>query len=146
MLTRGGSTTEGTIDPTIPALAATVASMLGPTIPYLVKAGEAATSDVGKQTVSGLWDLFRPKAATTPALADAIDDVERNPNDEDSLTVLRVQIRKALEADPDLVARTRPLVEDSSTSASQTVIGNKNITAGRDVSGSQITFNERSSP
>ena len=134
------------MDPTIPALAATVASMLGPAIPYLVTAGEAANSEVGKQAIGGLWSLFRPKAATTPALADAIEDVERNPNDEDSLTVLRVQIRKALEADPDLVARVRPLVEDASTTANQTVIGNRNITAGRDISGSQITFNERSSP
>ena len=134
------------MDPTIPALAATVASMLGPAIPYLAKAGEAINSDVGKKAIGGLWDLFRPKAATTPALADAIQDVERNPNDEDSLTVLRVQIRKALEADPDLVARIRPLVEDSSTSTSQTVIGNRNIVAGRDISGSNISFNERSSP
>src|SRR6187401_2753581 len=123
------------MDPSIAALAAVVASTLGPAIPYLVKAGESATSDAGKKAVGALWDLFRPKAATTPALADAIKDVERDPNDEDSLTVLRVQIRKALEADPDLVARTRPLVEDSSTTANQTVIGNRNITAGRDISG-----------
>ena len=133
------------MDSSTAALAAVVASTLGPAIPYLVKAGEAATAEVGRKTVGALWDLFRPKAETTPALADAIEDVERNPNDEDSLTVLRVQIRKALEADPDLVARTRPLVEGSSTSVSQTVIGNRNITAGRDISGSQITFNERSS-
>jgi len=133
------------MDPGISALATIVASTLGPAIPYLLKAGEAANSEVSKQTISALWDLFKPKAASTPALADAIQDVERNPSDEDSLTVLRVQIRKALEADPDLVAQTRPLVEDSSTSASQTVIGNRNITAGRDISGSQISFNERSS-
>ena len=134
------------MDPGISALAAAVASTLGPAIPYLVKAGEAANSELSKKTIGALWDLFKPKAETTPALAEAIGDVERDPNDEDSLAVLRVQIRKALEADPDLVARTRPLVEDSSTSASQTVIGNRNITAGRDISGSRISFDERSSP
>lgn len=133
------------MDASVAALAATVASLLAPAIPLLVKAGEAASSEASKKAVGALWGLFKPKAETTPALADAIKDVEANPNDEDSLTVLRVQIRKALEADPDLVARARPLVEDASTSVSQTVIGNRNITAGRDISGSTITFNERSS-
>jgi hypothetical protein len=131
------------MDPTIPVLAATVASTLGPAIPYLAGAGEFARSESGQKTIGALWDLFWPKAETTPALADAIKDVEVNPNDEDSLTVLRVQIRKALEADPDLVAQTRPIVENASTSVSQSVVGNRNITAGRDISGSQITFNER---
>lgn len=133
------------MDPDIVSLAATVTNVLGPAIPYLVKAGEAATAEVGKKTIGALWDLFKPKVASVPALADAIADVQQSPADEDSLTVLRVQIRKVLESDPDLVAKVRPLIEGASTSTSQTVIGSRNVTAGRDISGSSVTFTDRSS-
>jgi hypothetical protein len=131
------------MDPDIPALAATIASTLGPSIPFLVKAGEAAANEMSKKTVGALWDLFKPKVAATPALADAINDIEKKPDDPDNLVVLRVQIRKVLEADPDLVSRIRPLLEDASMSTIQTVIGNRNVIAGRDISGSTVTHNER---
>lgn len=133
------------MDPSIPALAATIVSTLGPSIPFIVKGGEAAASELSKKAVGSLWDLFKPKVSSTPALATAVTGVERHPGDPDYLATLRVQIREVLEADPALVARVRPLFEDSSTSSSVTVIGDRNITAGRDVSGS-ITLNDRPTP
>jgi len=129
------------MDPNIPALAATVATTLAPAIPYLVKGGEAAISEVSKKTVSALWDLFKPKAAKSPALADAITDVATSPEDPDSLAVLRVQIRKALDSDPELVSHVSPLIENAPTTTSQTVLGNQNITTGRDIGGNTITYN-----
>jgi hypothetical protein len=58
---------------------------------------------------------------------------------------LRVQIREVLETDLALVARVRPLLADASTSSSVTVVGDRNIMAGRDISGS-ITVNDRATP
>ena len=138
------------MDPNIAALAATAATALAPALPYLMKAGEAATSEQGQKTLgvlwekaSAVWNLIKPKADASPALAEALQDVERNPTDADSLAVLRVQIRKLLEADPELVTRVRPLVESNSTSTTQTVVGNENLTVGGNISGSTVTYGQR---
>ena len=130
---------------TIAGLATTIASILGPSIPFVVKGGEAAAAELSKKVVGSLWGLLKPKMDATPALATAITGVERHPGDPDYLAALRVQIREVLEADPNLVARVRPLLEDASTSSSVSVIGDRNITAGRDISGS-ITVNDRPTP
>lgn len=67
---------------------------------YLVaKASGALAENVGGEVgnrVVKLWDAVKAKLTGKEALA----DFEQNPGDEDTQAALRVQLRKAFEADP----------------------------------------------
>jgi hypothetical protein len=59
------------------------------------KLAETIGGEVGNRIVK-LWDAVRAKLAGREALA----DFEQSPEDADAQAALRVQLRKALEADP----------------------------------------------
>lgn len=114
---------------------ATVVGVLAPVLPYLVeKAGHVAAGEaikkVGKEAW-GLWEKLRGAVQANPAASQAVDDLAAQPDDEDLRAVLRVQLKKLLQADPSLADEVARLIVTAS--------GDRSVAAGGDVRGTIIT-------
>ncbi len=95
----------------IPTLAAKIAVALAPALPFLVKAGEKGAEVIGQhlgaaawETAKALWHKLRPAVEASPTAAAAVQDLAAAPEDADAQGALRVQLRKLLAADTDLLA------------------------------------------
>jgi hypothetical protein len=95
-----------------------IVQFLAPFLPYLLKAGEKAAEEAGRklgaaawEQAQALWARLRPKVEARPALKEAVADVAANPQDEDALAALRLQLRKLLEEDPALQEEVRRLMQ-----------------------------------
>lgn len=85
----------------VTALATAAMSILSP---YLTKAAEAAAKKAGESATDGAGRLYRwlkDKLAGQRA-NEALEDLRAQPQDGDVQATLRVQLRKALEAEPRL--------------------------------------------
>ncbi|MGE3273361.1 MAG: hypothetical protein AB7P40_31800 [Chloroflexota bacterium] len=129
----------------IAVLAAAITTTLAPALPYLVKAGEGAATELGKQLpaalrdkASAIWKLLRPAAEASPGFPATVAALEADSSDPDALGALRLQLRGLLADDPALAAQLRPLIQAGDTSTNITNIGNDNIIAGRDITGNVI--------
>jgi hypothetical protein len=92
------------LDPTtLSALAATAVTAL---VPLLKTAAEKGAEKLGENAATRLFDGLKAKLASAPA-KEALDDAARNPDDADVQAALRMQVRKALEADPKFAATLR---------------------------------------
>jgi len=114
---------------TAAALASAAVSILAPYLAELAKSGAGKLGEVGAAGVGKLWG--RLTARLTGAGAEAAEDARKNPDDPDAQGALRLQLRKALEADPDFRAEVAALVAESGgggTNVAQTAtqIGNGN--------------------
>jgi len=97
-------------------LAGSIVSILNPYLGVLVEAG---ASTLGKEGVKTIWSKLVPHLSKNTELKTAVDDVVKDPKDEDSVAALRKAVKKLLERDPELA--------QSLQSVCQT------ITSGRDV-------------
>jgi len=124
----------------LPELLNAAVTTLTPALPYLYAAGKEAAKEVAKKTggaafdqATKLWSWLRPKAAATPALQAAVDDLASLPDDADAQAALRLQLKKLLTAQPALVRELQALVQVSMVQTiTQTATGNGNILSGRD--------------
>jgi hypothetical protein len=98
---------EGKFMDKITPLAASLTAFLAPFIPYLVKGGEMAAAEVGKnigtntwEKVQVIWNKLWSRMESNPAAAAAIADLAATPSNFDARTQLQLQLRKILEADP----------------------------------------------
>ncbi len=129
---------------------ASLTAFLAPLLPALLNIGgrvaKEAADAAGDEAVGfarRLWERLRGHVESKPAAQDAVDDVAAHPEDEDLQTVLKVQLRKLLEDDPQLAAEIGQLWEEGQAASIVTV----NVTAsgagavaiGRDAVGSSIT-------
>ncbi len=106
-------------------------------VPYLSKGAEGMAEEFGRGAASGverLYGLVKSKL-TKPAAVEALDDLESDAENADNQASLRVQLSKALSADPELRAEIERLVEDIQAaqpalraSQSATVTGDNNDT------------------
>ena len=87
-------------------LGTTLVTFLSPFLPHLLKLGEKVAEEAGKQLgadaweeAKTIWSKLRPKVETRPTVQEAVQDVARNPADEDAQTVLRIQLKKLLTED-----------------------------------------------
>jgi hypothetical protein len=79
--------------------------------PYLALGGKELAKKVGEeagQRIFGLYDKL--KAKLVGGGAEALADLAKQPNDADSQAALRVQLKKALDADPAFRAELEKLV------------------------------------
>ena len=100
--------------------------------PYLVEGGTELAKKVGEEVggrVFKLWDALRAKLAGKEALA----DFEKQPGDADFQATLRVQLKKALEADPGFRAELAGLVEAIPEQDRAAIRQIANITGDRNV-------------
>lgn len=103
----------------IPTLAKEVTTLLVPLMPYLVKAGEkaaeTAAQEIGKEgwgKAKALWQRLWQGREEKEAVVEAMQDVIAQPEDEDAVTALRLQIKKALAEDNLLVREITALVQE----------------------------------
>ena len=97
--------------------------------------GEAVGGEAGERIVK-LYD--KVKAKLTGGGAEALADLEKQPKDADSQAALRVQLKKALEADPAFRAVLGTLLEEIKAKGGDQIIQSANVTGDSNVT-TQIT-------
>ena len=90
----------------IPVLAASAVALLSP---YLVKGSEEFAKKVGGAAFEGVGKLA---ALVREKLAGPVAELEAAPADEDNQTLLRIQLKKALEADSAFAEQVQALLSD----------------------------------
>jgi hypothetical protein len=91
-----------------------------------------ATVGLGERLLRRL--LGRPESRA--AIGAAVTDVAEHPDEEDYTAVLRVQIRKALEADPQLAGEVSGMLTNAGVSI---VASGERAVAAQDISGIVVT-------
>ena len=105
-------------------------------IPFLAEGGKAAAKKGGEALIGALERRFKDK----PAAQEALDDVKKEPQDEDLQAVLRVQLKKMLAADEAFRAELTQLVEQLKTAPGAGIVaqGEGAVAAGT-IGGSVVT-------
>jgi len=126
------------MDPTaIGAIAAGAVSILSP---YLTKAADMVVPKVAED----LYALLHSKLAKKPAAAEALQDLEKSPEDADAQAALRVQLKKSMVEDEELAGQVNQLVEAAGGTEGRTVsASNRGVAAGGDISGPVFTGDVR---
>jgi hypothetical protein len=93
------------------------------------KAVEAIGGEAGKRLIVELWDKVKAKLAGR----DALVDLEASPDDGDAPAALRLQLKKALEADPGFRAELAALVEEIKAKGGDRIIQSANVTGDHNV-------------
>ena len=122
----------------------TLVTFLAPFLPFLIKAGEQASEEAGKQLGSDgwqkakkLWNKLQPKVENNEHIKEAIADVASQPDDADFQASLRVQLKKMLSQDLPLsneierLMQKESLDKDSVTNIHQKITGERNKTIGK---------------
>ena len=124
---------------------AALASFLAPLLPYVVQAGQKvagrAADVIGEEAANyaeKLWQRLRPGVESKPAAQEAVEEVAKNPEDEDALGALRIQLRKLLEEDEELAADLTKIWQQAQAANVVTASGERSVAVGGDVSGSTI--------
>jgi hypothetical protein len=123
----------------------TLAAQLAPLLPYLLKDGielaKSAAGELGKKLSADAWDglkalaaKIRHKAEAKPALQEALTDAQTAPADPDAQAALRLQLKKLLTEDPDLLNEVARLLAIVQTDASQ----NRSVKIGGDAKNNTI--------
>ena len=118
--------------------------------PYLTEAAKAGAKTAGEAAATGvgrLWGMLRARL-TSPAAAEAVQELEQHPEEADVQAAARRQLKKALEADAAWQAEIAELVKElggASTGARQELqqVGNDNI--GVQAVDSQVNIHGRGS-
>ncbi len=135
----------------IPPLVQGLASFLAPFLPYLLKMGEKAAEETGKrlgeaawERAKALWARLRPAVEARPAAQEAVQDAAANPQDEDTLAALRLQLRKLLADDPALAAEIARLWgEAQAAGVTVTASGSRSVAIGGSVRESVIVTGDK---
>ncbi|HXV33704.1 MAG TPA: hypothetical protein VD769_06820 [Gaiellaceae bacterium] len=131
---------------------AALTAFLAPFLPTLVKAGEKAVekaadavSDEAFAYAKALWEKLRPGVDAKPAAKEAAEDVAANPDDHDSLVVLKRQLEKLLEDDRQLAGELAAIWEQAAAAnvVQVTASGERSVAVGGDVTGSTIVTGDQ---
>jgi len=111
----------------IPALVTSACTTLQPFLPVIAsKAAEA----IGKTAVAKIWTAIEKKFDTKAAAKEALEDLLKNPKDEDTHVVFRVQLKKLLEEDNAFASDLASLLESAGSDYNAQVIGGGAIAQG----------------
>ncbi len=117
-------------------------SFLAPFLPYLLKAGEKAAEEIGENLGKDAWEKAKTlwgKLRGKERVVQAAQDLADAPNDPDAQAALRLQLRRALEADPASAAEIARLWgEAQAAGVTVTAFGDRSVAIGGSVSGSTI--------
>ena len=106
-------------------LAAAATSLLAP---YIKKAGEKALDKIAEQLPEALGKVWNAIMNKSSNVADAANDLAKNPNDADNEVYFKKQLQKALEKDEDFASELTDLVERAKSDPSLNR-GGDNVTA-----------------
>jgi hypothetical protein len=84
--------------------------------PYLAEGGKAAAKKAGEALVAAIERRFKDQ----PAAQEALEDMKYDPQDDDIQAALRVQLKKAMQADEAFAAELAGLVEEAQAAAPAT--------------------------
>jgi len=131
----------------IQALTQQLVAFLTPFLPYLLKAGEKAAEEAGKKLGSDAWEKAKAlwsRLRGKERVVQAAQDLAASPDDPDAQAALRLQLKKALEADQALVAEVARLWKEVETAGvTVTASGDRSVAIGGSVSGSTIITGNR---
>jgi hypothetical protein len=134
---------------------ATLTAFLSPFLPTLLKLGgkavekatESASGKFGEaafKKAEAVWAKLSPKVEAKEAAKEAAIDVANSPEDEDLQVALRVQLKKLLEQDEELMKAIEQILQEdapdgtSGTQILQNVTGNQNQVIGQMIGGKAI--------
>lgn len=96
--------------------------------PYLLDLGKEAAKSAAGESGKSVWAWIKGKLVS-PAGAEAVGDVERDPKDPTNAQALQATLTKALKADPDAAKALADLLKASGASLSSqsaNVLGDNN--------------------
>ena len=111
------------------------------------KVGETAGSKLTEDALNkakAIWAKLHPKVEAKESAKEAAADVAKAPDDADSQAALRVQLKKILEADPELAEAIAQLMQEAApdgtpgTQIVQHVTGNQNQVIGQMTGGTLL--------
>lgn len=106
---------------------ATLTAFLAPFLPSLMKfggklldtaiekSGETAGTQLTEKAMnkaSAIWEKLFPKVEAKESAKEAAEDVAKAPDDADAQAALRLQLKKILEADPDLAGAIAQIMQE----------------------------------
>ncbi|NES86339.1 MAG: hypothetical protein F6K10_36005 [Moorea sp. SIO2B7] len=107
---------------------ATLTTFLAPFLPFLLEVGNKATDSAAQEfgadawkKAKAIWTKLRPKVEAKEAAKEAVDDVAATPDDEDSRTVLRMQLKKLLQKDQALAEAIAEIMQENKATEASTV-------------------------
>jgi hypothetical protein len=128
---------------------AALAAFLAPSLGFLLNTGKAATEraaeklgDTAWEHARRLWERLRPAVEGKPAAEEAALDIAAQPDDETARAALAWQLKKLLEADPQLVADVEHLWAEAQR-AGVVAAGARSVAAGGSITGSTIVTGDR---
>lgn len=132
-------------------LATAVTTLLAP---YIKKAGEKALDKLADQlpeSIGKVWDSIANRFKDKQDVADAANELAKNPENADNEVFFKMELKKALAKDESFASELTDLIEQAKSDSSINIGGNgviadhNSIAVGRDVnisgnSGSTISF------
>jgi hypothetical protein len=120
--------------------------ILIPLLPYLGKLGDGVVDGAGElmaagtwERVKSLWAKLKPKVDAKPAAQEAVQDVARNPQDEDAQAALRQQLKKILSEDETLASQVAEWLKENAPRGNTVIAsGERSVAIGGSVRGSTI--------
>jgi len=111
----------------IPVLVTTAWTALQPFLPVIAT---KAAEEIGKTAIAKVWTAIEKKFDTKAAAKEALEDLLKNPQDEDTHVVFRMQLKKLLEEDNTFASDLSQLLESAGTDYKAQVIGNGAVAQG----------------
>ena len=111
----------------IPTLATAAWTVIAPLLPMIASKG---AEKLGEEAGASLWTAVKEKFEKKPAAQESLEDLLKDPKDEDFQAAFRVQLKKALLEDDDFAKELAPLVEKAEQSFKATLIGDGAIAQG----------------
>lgn len=125
-------------------------ALLTPCLPFLLRAAESASTDIGKDigkdvwaTVKKIWDKLKPKIDQKDSARIAAEQVAANPKSEGRQQFFREELEALLQENPDLAAAIAQILQDSpvqpgGVQVTQTITGNEGQVIGQMTGGKAI--------
>jgi hypothetical protein len=134
---------------------AILTAFISPFLPFLLKLGskamekstESASAKFGEAAfgkAQAVWGKLSPHVEAKESAKEAAIDVANNPGDEDLQVALKVQLKRLLERDEELMKAIAQILAEDATDGTpgkqivQTVMGNKNLVIGQMTGGKAI--------
>jgi hypothetical protein len=86
-------------------------ALLAPHIPAIITGVVEGVASRIPEGVTKLWRKIADRFKDTPTAQSAIEDLQKDPTDQDNLASFRKELRKMIEADPKFAEELHELVE-----------------------------------
>jgi len=111
----------------IPALVTSAWTTLQPFLPVIAT---KAAEEIGKTAVAKIWTAIEKKFDTKAAAKEALEDLLKNPKDEDTQGAFRRRLKKLLEEDSSFASDLAKLLESAGSDYKARLIGGGAIAQG----------------